>query len=180
MPTYIALLRGINVGGHGLVAMADLREMLSRLGFGEPKSLLQSGNLVFKSDERSAAKLEKILEAETAKRLDVSPDFFVRTSKEWGSVIAKNPFPDQAKRDPARLHVVYLKGAVAPKDVKALQDAIAGPEVVRANGREAYIVYPNGAGTSKVTNALIERKLGTRATARNWNTVMKLVDLAGI
>jgi uncharacterized protein (DUF1697 family) len=180
MTTYIGLLRGVNVGGHGKVGMAELRDLLSRLGFGESKSLLQSGNLIFQSEESSASKLEKMLETETARHLGIGPAYFIRTSKQWENVIAKNPFPGEARRDPARLHVLCLKSAPDPGDVKMLQAAITGPELIRAHGREAFIVYPNGAGTSKVTNVLIERTLKTRATARNWNTVLKIGALAGI
>jgi uncharacterized protein (DUF1697 family) len=93
-------------------------------------------------------------------------------------VIAHNPFPDEAERDPARLHVMPLKEAPGEDQVDALQAVITGREVLRAHGREAYIVYPDGAGNSRLTNALIERKLGTRGTARNWNTVLKIQALA--
>ena len=97
-----------------------------------------------------------------------------RPIEEWKEVITKNPFRDEAKRDPSHLVAAFLKDAPDPKDVAALQAAITGPEIVRAKGRHAYIVYPNGIGRSRLTSTLIERKLGTRATGRNWNTVLKL------
>lgn len=178
MPINIALIRGINVGGHRKVAMAELRDLLTELGFADVRSLLQSGNLVFRSDRRTAAVVERLLEAETARRMGLQTDFFVRGAEEWNSVIARNPFPAEAERDPGHLVVMCLKDAPEKKDVKALQAAIAGPEVVRADGRHAYIVYPDGIGTSKLTNALMEKKLGTRGTSRNWNTVLKLDALA--
>jgi uncharacterized protein (DUF1697 family) len=171
---YIALLRGINVGGHKMVGMADLRNLLADLRFDDGRSLLQSGNLVFRSSKRKPAQLERMLETEAAKRLGVETDFFVRTGDEWTEIIAANPFPKEAERDPARLVVMLLKAAPDPRDVRALQAAITGREVVRASGRQAYIVYPDGQGTSRLTNTLIEKKLGTRGTARNWNTVTKL------
>ena len=174
----IALIRGINVGGHKKVAMADLRALLERLGFGEVKSLLQSGNLVFRSGRRTASEVERLLETETAKRLTLEADFFVRSAEEWKTVIAENPFRKEAVRDPGHLVVMCLKDAPDQADVKALQAAIAGPEIVRAGNRHLYIIFPNGIGTSRLTNALIEKKLGTRGTGRNWNTVMKLDTLA--
>src|SRR5712691_38367 len=178
MTIYLALLRGINVGGHKQVAMADLRDLLTRIGFAGARSLLQSGNLVFRSDTRTDSHLERLLETEAAKRLVPHTDFFVRTAREWKAVIAHNPFPEEAKRDPSHLIVVFLKDAPDVKDVEALQAAITGPEVVRAHGNHAYVVYPNGIGRSRLTNTVIETKLGTRGTGRNWNTVLRLDALA--
>jgi uncharacterized protein (DUF1697 family) len=175
--TYVALLRAINLPHHKQVAMAELRDLLTQLGFGEPRSLLQSGNLLFRSGARSGAQLERLLEQEAASQLALETDFFVRTAAEWQSVIAHNPFRKEAERDPARLVVIFLKGAPSAKAVKALQVASTGPEVVRAAGRHAYIIYPNGTGRSRLTNALIEKHLSTRGTGRNWNTVLKLGDL---
>lgn len=179
MTTHIALLRGINVGGNKKVAMADLRDLLTELGFADPRSLLQSGNLVFRSDALEGAGLERLLDAETEKRLGLKTEFFVRTAKEWKGVVASNPFPDEAESDPSHLVVMFLKDAPDAESVGALQAAITGREIVRAVGRQAYIVYPDGIGDSRLTNAVIEKKLGTRGTGRNWNTVMKLDALAG-
>jgi len=171
---HVALLRGVNVGGHNRVAMSDLRDLLGALGFAGAKSLLQSGNLVFQSEGRTGAELERLLEAETASRLSVTADYLVRTADEWQAVVAGNPFPDEAKRNPGHLVVMFLKTAPQAKDVQALQAAIEGPESIRAEGRHLYVAYPAGIGRSKLTGTLIEAKLGTRGTARNWNTILKL------
>lgn len=176
MTTNIALVRGINVGGHKQVAMADLRDLLTQLGFADPRSLLQSGNLVFRSSRRTSAQLERLLEAEGEKRLGLQADFFVRTAEEWKQVVARNPFAAEAKRDPGHLVVMFLKQAPEVKSVEALRAAIIGPEIVRADGTELFIVYPNGMGRSRLTHSLIEKKLGTRGTGRNWNTILKLRD----
>jgi uncharacterized protein (DUF1697 family) len=178
MPAWVALLRGINVGGRNMVAMSDLRELLESLGFTKVRALLQSGNLVFQSDRRTSATIERLLEVETEKRLGVSVDYHVRTVEEWQSVIARNPFADEAERDPAHLLVLFLKSAPDAKNVQALQAAIRGPEIVRADGQQIYAVYPMGIGTSKLTNTLIDKKLGMRGTGRNCNTVLKLAALA--
>ncbi|HKQ50296.1 MAG TPA: DUF1697 domain-containing protein [Phycisphaerae bacterium] len=177
MSSYIALLRGINVGGHNLIGMSDLRAMLESLGFTGVKSLLQSGNLVFQAGKRSPESLERLLESETKKRLKAAPDYFVRTADEWQTLIDRNPFPKEAKSDPSHLLVVFLKDAPDAKLVKALQAAIKGPEIVRADGRHLYAVYPAGIGRSKLTNTLIEKSLATRGTARNWNTIIKLSSM---
>jgi uncharacterized protein (DUF1697 family) len=177
MSVHVALLRAVNVGGRKPIEMSKLRNLLSALGFAGGRSLLQTGNLVFRSEARTGADLESLLEAEAAKRHDLETDFFIRTEKEWKQIIANNPFPDQAKRDPSHLVVIFLKRAPTLKEAEQVQPAITGPEIVSFDGRQAYIVYPAGIGRSRVTNLFLERKLGTRATARNWNTVLKLQAL---
>jgi uncharacterized protein (DUF1697 family) len=92
-------------------------------------------------------------------------------------IVANNPFPREAKSDPGHLVAMFLKHKPGAKQIAALQEAIVGPERVSVNGRLAYIVYPDGIGRSKVTNALIDRKLETRGTGRNWNTVLKLATM---
>ena len=177
MTTYIALLRAINLPAHNKVSMADLRDLLTHLGLADAQSLLQSGNLVFRSAGKTSAQLERLLETEAAKRLKLETDFFVRTAEEWNAVVSANPFPKEAERDPGHLLVLCLKDVPDTKSVKALQAAIPGREVVRTVGRQAYLVYPDGVGRSRLSNVLIEKKLGTRGTGRNWNTVWKLAAL---
>lgn len=180
MSATIALLRAVNVGGgRTVVAMATLREMVSALGFDDVRSLLQTGNLVFRGDGRSAGVLEELLEAEAARRLNLRTDVFVRTAAEWQKVIARNPFPAEAESDPAHLVVMALKEAPTARAVAALQEAITGPEIVRAGTRHLYITYPDGIGRSRLTAAVIEKHVGCRGTARNWNTALRLNALAG-
>ena len=176
--TYVALLRGINVGGKNRVAMADLREFLAGLGLAEVKTLLQSGNVVFRSEGKTASALENFLEKETAARLGVAADYMLRSSVEWAKVITANPFPNEAESDPSHLVVMFLKSAPTSSAVKKVQSSIKGREVIRSHGRELYLVYPDGIGTSKLTGTSIERQLCLRGTARNWNTVLKLLALA--
>jgi len=176
--TFIALLRAVNLAGLNKVRMADLRDLVSGLGFEDPKTLLQSGNVVFSGRVRSSAALESSLEKATAAQLGVTTDFFVRTAQEWQKVITGNPFPKEAKNDPGHVLMMSLKDAPDRKSVAALTGAIPGRESVRVKGRHAYVVYPDGVGRSKLTMGLIEKKLGTRGTARNWNTVLKLAAAA--
>src|SRR5262249_29833808 len=174
MTVQIALLRGINVGGHNLVAMSALRDFFEDLGFSGATTLLQSGNVVFNSERQVGADLESLMEKESAKRLGISAEYIVRSAAEWRQTIARNPFSKEAKADPGHLVVVFLKTAPGKKELDALQAAIKGPEVMRCDGRQLYIVYPAGIGRSKLTGALIEQKLQIRGTARNWNTILKL------
>jgi uncharacterized protein (DUF1697 family) len=178
MSVHIALLRAINVGGRNSVVMGELRDLLTELGFESVRSLLQSGNLVFRSSSRTGSELAAFLEKEASKRLDLHADFLVRTGEEWKRIITRNPFEDEAKRDPTRLIVMFLKHPPSAEKVEALRSSIEGPEIVSIDGEQAYIVYPAGIGRSRLTSAIIEKKFGTRGTARNWNTVLKLAFLA--
>ena len=179
MTTHIALLRAVNISRNRAVKMPELRDFAKDLGFANVRTFIQSGNLVFKTSEPTGFALERLLEAEAAKRLGLQTDFIVRTAEEWDTIVARNPFPDEAKSDPGHLIVQFLKDEAEANKVKALQAVIRGPEILRADGKHLYIVYPDGMGKSKLTNTVIERALGLRGTARNWNTVLKLAA-AGI
>jgi uncharacterized protein (DUF1697 family) len=173
----IAFLRAVNVGGTGKITMAELRALAEDIGLADPKTLLQSGNLVFEAKARSTTALEKLLEREIAKQLAVETDVMVRTAKELKAAMERNPFAKEAKSDPARLHVHFLKAPVNAAQVASLNGAIRGRELVKGTGREIFIYFPDGAGASKLTGAVIERHLGARGTARNWNTVTKLAEM---
>lgn len=175
--TQIALLRAVNVGGKSKVSMGDLRQLLADVGMENPRTLLQTGNLVFGSPTAVAFDLEQLLETEMEQRLELRTDILVRGVTELSSVIAQNPFPQLAEQDPTHLVVVFLKSAPDDESVRAL-DAASGPEQVSAWGRQLYATYPEGIGRSRLTMSLIERQAGTRGTARNWNTVLKLAALA--
>lgn len=166
MTTHIALLRAVNLGPHNKVSMKDLKALLEELGFGNPRTLLQSGNAVF-DGKVSGPKLEKQLEDAARERLGLSTDFIVRTAKEWDAIIKANPFPKQARADPGHLVLMACKDRV-PKDVKITG---AKRERVEVAGKNVYIVYPDGIGVSRL-------KIGAVGTGRNWNTVLKLADLA--
>ena len=177
MAAHIALLRAVNVGGRGL-KMGELAAFARDLGLETPRTLLQSGNLVFGTDRAADAELENRFETEAEARFGFHIDFMVRSAAEWRAIIAANPFPDEARDDPSHLVVMPLKAAPTAGALQALRAAIKGPETVELVGRTAYLVYPAGIGASKLTITVIERKLGVRGTGRNWNTVMKLGEMA--
>jgi uncharacterized protein (DUF1697 family) len=178
MSTYIGLLRAVNLPGHNKIAMGDLRDFLTRLGMRDAVTLLQSGNFVCRSDLRSSPELEHLIEGAAPKHLALTTDVLVRSDKEWNELVAANPFPKEAKLDPSHLLAVALKAPPDPAHIAALKQAIIGREIVSVQGRCAYIVYKDGIGRSRLTSAVIENKLGTRGTARNWNTILKLRALA--
>jgi uncharacterized protein (DUF1697 family) len=176
--TCIGLLRAINVGGRSQIAMADLRELADGLGMQDVRTLLQSGNLVFRSSIRTAGRLERMLEEAIDGTLRVRTEVFIRTAADWKAIVAANPFPEDAKRDPGHVVMMALRDVPASGDVAALQRAVVGRETARAHGKQLYIHYPDGIGRSRLTNLVIEKTLGTRGTARNWKTVLKLAELA--
>jgi len=164
---FIALLRGINVGGSGLLPMKDLAGLCSGLGFEATRTYIQSGNVTFESrlsEEGIRSSLEKVLAKKMGKRIDV----MVRTSAEMRSIVKNNPFPD---KEPAKVAVAFL-GEPPPKDL--MKNVIApGGEQVKPGKREVYVYYPDGMGRSKLKLPLN----GAAATVRNMNTVAKLVAL---
>jgi uncharacterized protein (DUF1697 family) len=154
--------------------MKDLAALMTKLGMQDVRTLLASGNVVFRSDNGSAETLEKLFEDAVAKKMKVETDFFVRSAAEWEVMIKANPCAKMAKDDPGHLIMMCLKSAPSAAAVTALQKAIKGRETVKAKGRHAYFEYPDGVGNSKLTINVIEKHLGTTGTGRNWNTVLKL------
>jgi uncharacterized protein (DUF1697 family) len=178
MATRIALLRGVNLGANRRVAMADVRRVLAEAGFGDVRSVLQSGNLVFEAAQGSDAAVETAVERALLDGLGLTTEVVVRTPAEWRAMIAANPYPEEAKSDPGRLVAMAMKSSPR-KDAEAHVNAIEGPERARVIGREAFIYYPDGQADTKVAGARLDRAMGARGTARNWNTVLRLADLAG-
>ena len=177
MRTYVALLRGINVGGRTKIAMADLRKLFAGLGGEDVTTYLQSGNVVFKSSA-AAAVFAGSIEERIADELGLRVTVVMRTAADLATVAAKNPFADRGA-EPTQLHVVFLSEKPAAARVRALDTTRGEPDEFRVAGREIYLHYPNGYGRSKITNAWFEKELGVAGTARNWRTVTKLAELAG-
>ena len=178
MTAYVALLRGINLGGHAKVGMADLRRVFLALGHAEVTTYLQSGNVVFSSPAAQPSRLAAAIEQRIASDLGMTVTVLLRTGDDLARVAAANPFLGRTG-DPTKLHVTFL--AAAPdRDRAARLEAPAGEAAELAlAGREVYLYYPDGYGRTKLDNAFLERRLGVAATTRNWRTVTKLGDLAG-
>jgi uncharacterized protein (DUF1697 family) len=176
VPRQVVLLRGINVGAHNRVGMAPLRELLTSLGHEDVRTLLQSGNVVLTSDT-TGAELERSLEAAIAGELGVEPRIVVRTVDELAAVVDRDPFGDVADQ-PKLYQVSFLSDPLEADVRRELEGADVAPERVAVHGREIYAWHPNGVQRSPLVKRLTDKKLGVAATARNWNTVTKLLELA--
>lgn len=179
MTRYVALLRGVNVGGHRKIAMADLRGLLSGLGHADVSTYLQSGNALFASARRGRDKLALEIERAITRELGLTVRCLVRSQADLRRVVAGNPLAATAT-DPARLLVTFLSDEPDPALLRALDPSAFAPDEFRASEREIYVWYPEGVRNTKLTHAFFEKRLrrgGLVATSRNWNTVTKLLDL---
>jgi uncharacterized protein (DUF1697 family) len=173
---HIVLLRGINVGGHRRIAMADLRAVLASLGYANVRTHLQSGNVVLDSDT-TPAHVKRTIERGIADDLGADVEVFVRTRTEIADVVARNPLADVAD-NPSRYLVSFLSGKPDAAGVREAEGVDVAPERFAVHGREIYAWHPGGVHNSRLANVLSEKRLGVTATARNWNTVLKLLELA--
>jgi uncharacterized protein (DUF1697 family) len=173
MTTYIALLRGINVGGNRKIPMADLRALFVDAGCDSVTTYIQSGNVVFTHRTRSSGVLGTDLERRIKAANGFDVPVFLRSASEWAAVVQNNPF---AGVEPTKLLVAFLSVDPGPGAADAIDPAAFAPEEFVLLGREVYLHLPNGAGRAKLPQAL--SVLHTPATTRNWRTVMKLLELA--
>jgi uncharacterized protein (DUF1697 family) len=176
METYVALLRGINVGQNTL-KMERLRQLWSELGFKNVTTYVQSGNVVFEA-EGSPSSLPSAIEPRLAGETRLPVAVLVRTPAELKSSISRNPFLKEKGIDQSRLHVTFLAGAPGKDALRKLTAVNAGPDRFHLSGKEVYLYCPNGYGRTKLSNNALERVLSVKATTRNWNTVNKLYEIA--
>ena len=176
----ISLLRGVNVGGHNKIKMEALRALYESLGLLDPQTYIQSGNVVFRTEERDLVLLAKRIEAGIERSFGFRPGVIVRTASDLRDVIARNPFAARPAGaiDPSRLLVTFLSGDPGAEARERVLEIRIDPEELRIQGRELYIYYPNGMARPKLSWALIEKTLKTPGTGRNWNTVKKLLEIA--
>ena len=177
MTVIIALLRGVNLAGHHKIRMEDLRALCESLGLHNVQTYVQSGNVVFRTDERNLAKLAQRIEDAIEKKAGFRSSVILRTSSELIDVIARNPFATRRGLEPGKLIVTFLPAAPSPDIRDAVLKLKTNPEEVRLDGRELYTYFPDGMGRSKLV-PVMERILKKSGTGRNWNTVTKLLEMA--
>lgn len=178
MPVVISLLRGINVGGNHQIKMEALRAMHEAAGAASPETYIQSGNVVFSSRERNLAKLARRLEEEIERTAGFRPPVVLRTLEQMREVVRRSPFAGRTGIEPAKLLVTFLAAEPTDEARQAASLIEVKPEEMHIAGAEIYTYFPEGQGKSKLPFAKIERALGTTGTGRNWNTVLKLLELA--
>ena len=167
MKTWVALLRGVNLGSRNKVPMAALRAALEDAGFEAVSTHIQSGNVFLRAVSSPAARIEKVI----AEEFGVRSTVVVRTPAELRAAVEGNPFP------PDTSHVMFLSRKPAAKAVASLDPERSPPDEFEVRGREIYLDLPRGFHRSKLTIDYFERRLGVNATLRNWRTVLKLVEL---
>jgi len=178
MTAFISLFRGINVGGNHLVKMTDLKALHEVLGLRNVVTYIQSGNVVFTSDNADATQLQGSIEKAFEEKFGFRAYVLVRSSSELQTIVAKNPFQDQPNKESKWIAVMFL---ATPPDSAAQEDLLnvySGPEEIFILGNEVYLYYSEGIGRSKLTHTFLEKKLKTSGTIRNWNTVLKLQEVA--
>ena len=178
MGVVISMLRGVNLAGKRKIKMEALRSLYESLGLRDAQTLLQSGNVVFRTEQKDLVALSKKIESGIERKFGFHSDVVLRTSAELRDVIARNPFAKRAGIDASKLLVSFL---VSEPGAEARGNALrikAEPEELRIDGREVYIYFPNGMARPNLSMALVERTLKTSWTGRNWNTVRKLMEMA--
>jgi uncharacterized protein (DUF1697 family) len=175
MERHVALLRAVNVGGRKL-PMAELRALAEALGWSDVATYIQSGNLVF-SAAGGAGELESRLEAAIGKEFGLEVPVIVRTAAQWRRYAPGTPFGAVAAKEPSRLMLLLSKQPPVAGAEAVIEAKAAAGERVRRAGDALWLHYPEGAGTSKLTPALIDRAIGSPATARNYNTVVKVGEM---
>jgi uncharacterized protein (DUF1697 family) len=176
MTTYIALFRGINVGGKNKLPMKDLVATLDGVGARDVATYIQSGNAVFQSEEQDALLLSETIEAAIKERHGFEPRVLLLTSEEMERAMGANPFPE-AESEPKTLHLYFLAAPPENPDLDALEGIKGDRERFVLGDGVFYLHAPDGIGRSKLA-ASIEKLLGVPVTARNWRTVRKVMEMA--
>ncbi|HEX4919973.1 MAG TPA: DUF1697 domain-containing protein [Candidatus Bathyarchaeia archaeon] len=174
MTKYVALLRGVNVGGHTRLKMPDLVQVCESLGFHNAKTYLQSGNVVFDNDSRDGSSVAMQIEKRLKDHLGLQVSVFIRTPNDLARIVAGQPFKN---RDRTRLHVTFLKSTPKKNREAEIRAVARGGEEFSISNLEVYLFLPNGMGKTKLSNNFIEKTLGVPATTRNWTTTNALLEM---
>ena len=174
----VSLLRGVNIGGHHKIKMDTLRALYESTGLIDPRTYVQSGNVVFRTAAKDLTQLAQLIEKSIEAAFGFHSDVVLRTAPELRAVIETNPFAGRDDVHPAKLAVFFLASDPGPEEWEKVRAIKTGPEELRIGRRELYIYFPEGMGRTKLPIPAIERALKTPSTARNWNTVTKLLAMA--
>jgi uncharacterized protein (DUF1697 family) len=178
MPVWISMLRGVTVGGHHKIKMDALRALYVSLKLEEPRTYVQSGNVIFRTKEKNAALLARKIQSAIERKFGFRPEVILRTMEELRKAAAASPFAGRHEIEPGKLLVTFLATEPVAEARVRLADLKHHPEEIHLKGRELYIYFPNGAGKTKLPWSSVEKLLGTAGTARNWNSVTKMIAMA--
>lgn len=178
MPVLISMLRGVNVGPHNRIKMDDLRSLYQSLGLEGPRTYVQSGNVIFRTKEKNLARLSKKIQDAIEKKCKCRPDVILRTTDELRKAIAVSPFADRPELEPGKILVTFLAAEPLREAQANLAKFKEYPEELHLKGHELYIYFPNGAGKSKLPWSSVEKLFKVTGTARNWNSVTKMLAMA--
>lgn len=178
MTVIVSMLRGVNVAGHNLIKMDALRAHYESLGLRDAQTYLQSGNVLFRTKERNLTALGKRIENSIEQSFGFRTPVILRTTSELRDVIARSPFGKRREIDPKKLLVTFLASVPSAEVTEQVLKIKAEPEELHIDGREVYIYYPNGLARPKLSWVMVEKKLKTAGTGRNWNSVTKLLEMA--
>jgi len=179
MPVLISLLRGVNVGGHHKVKMDELRALYESLGFEDVQTYINSGNVVFRTAGRDLVRLRKRIEDAIERACGFRPNVILRTPSDLEGVIARNPFAARPGMEPNKLAIHFLPAAPSATALEQVRAIDIAPEELHIDGRELHIYFTNGMARPKLSLPQLEKALRTSGTSRNWNTVRKLLEMAG-
>jgi uncharacterized protein (DUF1697 family) len=172
------MLRGINVSGHKIIKMEQLRAFFAALGFSNVKTYVQSGNVILEAANEPAASLSRKIERKILSDFGFVVPVSLKTAQEMEKIIKSNPFLKDAAIDHSKLHVTFLSDDPPKTALEQLQALAVKPEQIHIVGREVYLYCPNGYGRTKLSNTAIEKKLSVGAATRNWTTVKTLLAMA--
>lgn len=178
MPILISMLRGVNLGAHKRMKMDDLRAVYKALKFDDPRTYVQSGNVVFRTKEKHSAALAKKIQDAIERKFGFRADVILRTTEEMRKAIAATPFAATRNLEPGKILVTFLAREPGLEAQATLASLKSHPEELHLKGRELYIYFPNGAGKSKLPWSQVEKLLKTTGTARNWNSVTQILAIA--
>ena len=177
MTVYVAMLRGINVGGQKIIRMEKLRASFETLGFQKVRTYVQSGNVVFEATKALSDNLSRIIGEKILGDFGFAVPLLLRTAEEMKKIVGGNPFLNEKRIDRSKLHVTFLSELPSKAGLEKLDLLNALPDQFRVRGGEVYLHCPNGYGKTKLSNTALEKLLAVRATTRNWNTVKTLTDM---
>ena len=179
MPVYVSFLRGVNMAGHNTIRMSDLAQLYRELGYSDAITFIQSGNVIFTLNPgKSVLEAGSRIENSILRKFGYDVPVMLRSTQEIRDIMSANPFLEQENFDPAKMAVIFLHKKPQENQIRALANVDYPPDRFSLSGSEIYIYCPNGFGKTKLYSNFFEKKMDIKGTARNWNTITTILDLA--